>query len=70
MLILCMELILKKVQKKHLPLIRELAKMLNVEVEAKEDSPYDTEFVNQILKAEKDIKAGKGVKIATEDLWK
>jgi len=65
-----MELILKNVQKKHLPLIQELAKMLKVEIEAKKDSPYNPEFVSQILQAEEDIKAGKGVKIATKDLWK
>lgn len=65
-----MELVLKKVQKKHLPLIHELAKMLKVEVEAKEDSPYDPDFVAEILQAEEDIKSGKGVKMATQDLWK
>ena len=65
-----MELILKKVQKKHLPLIHELAKMLRVEVEAKEESHYDPDFVAEILQAEQDIKDGKGVKIATQDLWK
>lgn len=65
-----MELILKKVQKKHLPLIQELAKMLRVEVETKEESVYNPEFVAQILQAEQDIKDGKGTKIATEDLWK
>lgn len=65
-----MELILKNVQKKHLPLINELAKMLKVEIETKKDSPYDQEFVSQILQAEKDIRGGKGVKISTQDLWK
>ncbi len=50
-----MELILKKVQKKHLPLIHELAKMLRVEVDG---------FVAEILQAEQDIKDGKGVKFA------
>lgn len=65
-----MELILRKVQKKHLPLIHELAKMLRVEVEAKEQSPYDPDFVAEILQAEQDINDGKGVKIATQDLWK
>lgn len=65
-----MELILKNVQKKHLPLIHELAKMLRVEVEAKEESPYDPDFVAEILQAEEDIKAGKGLKMATQDLWK
>lgn len=65
-----MDLILKKVQKKHLPLINELAKMLEVEIETKENASYDPEFVSQILQAEKDIRDGEGVKIATEDLWK
>lgn len=61
---------MKKVQKKHLPLINELAKMLEVEIETKENASYDPEFVSQILQAEKDIRDGEGVKIATEDLWK
>ena len=30
----------------------------------------DPEFVKSILQAQKDIKDGKGVKIATDDLWK
>lgn len=65
-----MELILKNVQKRHLPLINELAKMLKVEIEMKKSSSYNQEFVSQILHAEKDIRDGKGVKIPTEDLWK
>lgn len=35
-----------------------------------EKSPYNAEFVASILQAEQDIKDGKGVKIATKDLWK
>ena len=35
-----------------------------------EESPYDAQFSASILKAEQYIKNGKGVKIATEDLWK
>lgn len=65
-----MELILKNVQKKHLPLIYEMAKMLKVEVEAQGRSSYNPDFVAEILQAEQDIKEGKGVKIATQDLWK
>ena len=38
--------------------------------EVLEYPPYDPEFVAQILQAEQDIKDGKGIKIATEDLWK
>ncbi len=35
-----------------------------------EDSGYNPEFVNKIMKAREDSKQGKGVKIAIEDLWK
>ena len=35
-----------------------------------EKSPYNPEFVEKILQGREDIKNGKGVKIATEDLWK
>lgn len=36
----------------------------------KDESPYDLEFVKQILQGSKDIKDGKGVKINVDDLWK
>ena len=65
-----MELILKNVQKEHLPLINELAKMLNVEVNLNETDKYDKKFVAEILNAEQDLKDGKGVRIKIEDLWK
>ena len=32
--------------------------------------PYNEEFVARVLKAKKEIKEGKGVKITTKDLWK
>ncbi|OAV71473.1 hypothetical protein Barb4_00628 [Bacteroidales bacterium Barb4] len=35
-----------------------------------EISPYNKEYVEMINQAEKDIKAGKGKKIAIDDLWK
>ena len=65
-----MELILKNVQKEHLPLINELAKMLKVEVNLNETDKYDKKFVAEILNAEQDLKDGKGVRIKIEDLWK
>lgn len=66
-----MEIKLKKVQKKHLPLLKELAKSLHIEIEEEEDkSPYNKEFVAKILKGEKELREGKGVTIALEDLWK
>ena len=65
-----MELILKNVQKEHLPLINELAKMLNVEVNLNETDKYDKKFIDEILSAEQDLKDGKGVRIKIEELWK
>lgn len=57
--------------KEQLEAIKALAKALKMPFETRaEGSPYDPEFVKQILQAEEDIKNGKGVKIRTEDLWK
>ncbi len=65
-----MEIKLKKVQEKHLPLLKELAKSLHIEIEEEVTSPYNKEFIAKILKGDKDLKDGKGVSIALEDIWK
>lgn len=65
-----MEIKLKKVQKKYLPLLKELAKSLHIEMEEEVKSTYNKEFVAKILKGDKDLKEGKGVSIALEDIWK
>lgn len=65
-----MEIKLKKVQKKHLPLLKELAKTLHIEMEEEDKSTYNKDFVAKILKGDKDLKDGKGVSIALEDIWK
>ena len=65
-----MELVLKNVKKRDLPLFKTLAKSLGFEIEKKEKKPYNPEFVKEILEAEQSIKDGKGVKIKLEDLWK
>lgn len=66
-----MELILKNVKKKDYPVLKSLAKSLakslGFEIE-KEDKPYNTEFVKQILEAEQSIKDGKGVRMTMEEL--
>ncbi len=67
-----MELILKNVKKKDLPLLKSLAKSLGFEIE-KEDKPYNPEFVKEILEAAKEVREGKYVKISMEELdnlWK
>jgi hypothetical protein len=62
-----MELILKNVKKKDLPLLKSLAKSLGFEIE-KEDKPYNPEFVKEILEAEKDILEGRGIKMTMEEI--
>lgn len=49
--------------------LKAVMKVLKIEFET-EESPYNPEFVKDILQAREDIKNGKGVKIVAEDLWK
>jgi len=68
-----MEIVLKNVKKKDFRLIKELAKSLGFEIETKEESPYNPEFVKEILQAREEIKQGKGIKMTLEEidkLWK
>ena len=65
-----MDLVLKNVKKKDFPVLKSLAKALGFEIVDKEEKPYDSEFVKEILDAEKSIKEGRGIKINLEDLWK
>lgn len=65
-----MEITLKNVKKKDLPIFESLAKSLGFEITKKEDKPYNPEFVKEILEAEKSIEEGRGISIKLEDLWK
>ena len=62
-----MELILKNVKKKDLPLLKSLAKSLGFEIE-KENKPYNPEFVKEILEAAKEVREGKGITMTMEEL--
>ncbi len=62
-----MELILKNVKKKDLPLLKSLAKSLGFEIE-KEEKPYNPEFVKEILEAEKDLRDGRGITMTMEEI--
>ena len=55
--------------KEQLSALKAIAKALKVEFEA-EKSPYDPDFVKDILQAREDFKNGKSVKINIQDLWK
>jgi hypothetical protein len=65
-----MDIILKNVKKKDYPVLKSLAKSLGFEIVEENEKPYNSEFVKEILEAEKSIEEGKGVKIKVEDLWK
>ena len=62
-------LIVQPKTKEQLVALKAFVKALKIDFRT-EKSPYDPDFVEKILQGREDIKKGKGVKIATEDLWK
>jgi len=48
--------------------LKAVMKVLKIDFET--ESPYNPEFVAKIKRGQEQVKAGKGVKIAIEDLWK
>lgn len=54
--------------------LKAFLKALKIKFEiTKAEKPYDPEFVNMVLDAEKEIKNGKAVKVSSdnfENLWK
>ncbi|GGG93534.1 hypothetical protein GCM10007415_30580 [Parapedobacter pyrenivorans] len=64
-------ILIRPKNKTQLEAIKAFAKALKMDFETKSsESPYDPDFVKKILRGREDIKNGKGVKIAVEDLWK
>lgn len=64
-----MTITIKPKNKKELHRIRKILDAVEISFEESEEV-YDEEFVNKILKSKQEIKEGKTVKIALEDLWK
>jgi hypothetical protein len=62
-------LIVQPKTKEQLKALKAFIKALKIDFKS-EKSPYDPEFVEKILQGREDIKNGKGIRIATEDLWK
>lgn len=50
--------------------LKAFVKALKIKFEVSKEKAYDEKFVQEILKADKDIEIGKGVKIEMTDLWK
>ena len=68
-----MDILLKNVKKKDFPIFKSLSKSLGFEIDLEEvavETPYNPEFVREILKASQSIRDGKGIRIKIEDLWK
>ena len=62
-------LIVKPKTKEQLTALKAFLKAMKIDFKS-EKSPYDPDFVQKILQGREDIKNGKGIRIATEDLWK
>lgn len=62
-------LIVQPKTKEQLTALKAVIKALKIDFKS-EKSSYDPEFVEKVLQGREDIKNGKGIKIATEDLWK
>ena len=50
--------------------IKTIFKAFKIKFKVEEEKSYNPEFVERVLSAKEEIKQGKGVKIATKDLWK
>lgn len=55
--------------KEQIEAIKTIFKAFKLRFEV-EDEIYNPEFVERVLLAKDEIKQGKGIKIASEDLWK
>ena len=62
-------LIIHPKNKEQLTALKAVAKAMKIDFKI-EKSPYNPEFVAKVLRGSEQIKAGKGVIIALEDLWK
>ena len=56
--------------KAQIKAIKSVFKAFKIKFEVNEEKVYNPEFVERVLLAKEEIKRGKGVKIATKDLWK
>jgi len=56
--------------KSQIKAIKSVFKAFKIKFEIEEEKHYNQEFVERVLSAKEEIKQGKGVKIATKDLWK
>lgn len=65
-----MDIVLKNVKKKDLPVLKSLAKALGFEIGEADEKPYNPEFVKEILEAAREVENGGGKRIEIKDLDK
>lgn len=64
-----MDILIKNLQEKHLPLFNELAKLLDFEItEVTKKSNYDLEFVAKIAQGDQYIKAGRTTLLTLDEI--
>ena len=56
--------------KEQIEAIKTVFKAFKIKFEVEQEKSYNPRFVERVLLAKDEIKQGKGVKIATKDLWK
>jgi hypothetical protein len=47
--------------------LKAFAKALKIKFEVSKESPYDADFVEKVLKGDKEIADGKGIKMSVEE---
>jgi hypothetical protein len=62
-------LIVRPGSKEQLTAIKAVMKAMKISFERKE-SGYDPEFVKMIQQGDEDLKAGKGISVDVDNLWK
>lgn len=65
-----MDIVLKNVKKKDLPVLKSLAKALGFEIGKADEKPYNPEFVKEALQAMEDVRNGKGREVTMDELRK
>ena len=63
-------LIVHPKNKEQLSALKTFMKAFKISFEEDGKSTYDPDFVEMILQGDEDLKAGKGVKVDIDNLWK
>jgi len=59
-----------QIDREKIKALKQFLKAFDIPFKVEKEKPYNREFVDRVLLAEKNIEEGKGIKIALDDLWK